>query len=152
MVTLRAKHQRFVDEYVRCGIASAAYQRAGYRARGHAAEVNASRLRRRPDVAAAVEAALEADAPSSQARQPVRPRWVLERATLGHRVWSLHKDGQQMDCELFDHGEDGVEAVLSCRESQWSAGRRLDDWAQALTHANLTRGDFERHGWRDTTP
>ena len=35
-------------------------RRAGYRARGHAAEVNASRLRRRPDVTAAIEAALAA--------------------------------------------------------------------------------------------
>jgi hypothetical protein len=55
---MRQKHQRFVEEYARDRNATAAYQRAGYRARGHAAEVNASRLRKRPEVAAAIEVAV----------------------------------------------------------------------------------------------
>jgi phage terminase small subunit len=57
-IVLRQKHQRFVEEYARDWNATAAYKRAGYRARGHGAEVNASRLRRRPDVAAAVAGVL----------------------------------------------------------------------------------------------
>jgi phage terminase small subunit len=56
---LRPQHQRFVDECARDWNATAAYKRAGYRATGHAAEVNASRLRRRPDVATALNARLE---------------------------------------------------------------------------------------------
>lgn len=53
---LRPRHRRFVEEYARDYNLTAAYKRAGYRARGHAAEANASRLHRRPDVAAACAA------------------------------------------------------------------------------------------------
>ena len=49
---LRWRHARFVAEYLIDLNATAAYKRAGYRARGHSAEVNASRLRKRPDVRA----------------------------------------------------------------------------------------------------
>jgi hypothetical protein len=52
---MRPKHQQFVDELAKDWNATAAYKRAGYQARGHAAEVNASRLRKRPDVKAAAE-------------------------------------------------------------------------------------------------
>jgi phage terminase small subunit len=47
---LRPRHELFVAEYLIDWNATAAYKRAGYRARGHSAEVNASRLRKRPDV------------------------------------------------------------------------------------------------------
>jgi phage terminase small subunit len=57
---MHPRHARFVEEYARDWNATAAYKRAGYRARGHAAEVNASRLRRRPDVAAACAERLRA--------------------------------------------------------------------------------------------
>ena len=170
---MRAIHQRFVDEYVRCGIASAAYQRAGYRARGHAAEANASRLRRRPDVAAAVQAALERATTERQAARVtaggasggfdltdedraflgiyVRAGYRLRPWAQRRRapVWALRNGGLQMECELLVD-TDGVDVVLSRRDCQWSAGQRFDEWAQAFTHANLTRGDFERHGWRET--
>jgi phage terminase small subunit len=49
---LRWRHERFVAEFLIDLNATAAYKRAGYRARGHSAEVNASRLRKRPDVRA----------------------------------------------------------------------------------------------------
>jgi hypothetical protein len=54
---LRPKHRRFVQEYWRnrCN-ATKAYQLAGYDGLGHTAEVNASRIARRPDVAAAIAA------------------------------------------------------------------------------------------------
>jgi len=48
-----------VEEYAKDWNATAAYKRAGYRARGHSAEVNASRLHHRPDVAAACRAMLD---------------------------------------------------------------------------------------------
>jgi hypothetical protein len=67
---------------------AAAYKRAGYLALGHAADVNASRLRRRPDVAAAC-AAMLADqlaaierAAARQAAAPIRIPglgWVMPR-------------------------------------------------------------------------
>ena len=47
---IRLKHEIFVYEYLIDLNATAAYKRAGYRAQGNAASVNASRLRWRPDV------------------------------------------------------------------------------------------------------
>lgn len=52
------KQEAFVREYLVDLNASAAYQRAGYAAKGNAAEVNASRLLRDAQVAAAVAAAM----------------------------------------------------------------------------------------------
>jgi len=51
--------------------------RAGYRARGHAAETNASRLKRRADVAEAIAALIVAD--SADAIQ-------ADERRLGHAV------------------------------------------------------------------
>jgi phage terminase small subunit len=56
-VALNDRQAAFVREYLRCGNATEAYQRAGYKASGHAAEVNASRLLRNAEVFQAVEAA-----------------------------------------------------------------------------------------------
>jgi phage terminase small subunit len=56
------KRQRFVDEFLKDLNATAAYKRAGYMAKGHAAETNASRLLKDPDVAAAIAAKQEARA------------------------------------------------------------------------------------------
>lgn len=55
---LNARQQRFVEEYLIDLNASAAYQRAGYTARGNAAEVNAAKLLRNTQVAAAIEHAM----------------------------------------------------------------------------------------------
>jgi len=49
---LTPKQKRFADEYLVDLNASAAYKRAGYRARGHVAEVDASRLLRKAKVSA----------------------------------------------------------------------------------------------------
>lgn len=54
-VELTAKQSRFVDEYLVDLNATQAYGRAGYRARGNAAEVNASRLLSNAKVAAAIQ-------------------------------------------------------------------------------------------------
>ena len=70
---LRPLHLRFIKEYARDWNATAAYRRAGYRAIGHAAEVNASRLRRRPDVAAACAAALNEQLAAIEARRAPAP-------------------------------------------------------------------------------
>jgi phage terminase small subunit len=52
---LNERQKRFVDEYLIDLNAAAAYRRAGYAARGNAAEVNASRLLRHAQVRAAIE-------------------------------------------------------------------------------------------------
>lgn len=61
-MALTPKQQRFIEEYLIDLNASAAYQRAGYQARGNAAEVNASRLLRNAQVQAAIRAAQAARA------------------------------------------------------------------------------------------
>lgn len=54
------KHLRFVDEYLLDLDATTAYKRAGYHAKGHAAQVNGSRLRARPEIAALIAERLKA--------------------------------------------------------------------------------------------
>jgi phage terminase small subunit len=49
-MSLSARHERFCQEYVIDLNATAAYRRAGYKARGHAAEAGASRLLRNDEV------------------------------------------------------------------------------------------------------
>lgn len=60
MSKLNAKQLRFIDEYLIDLNATAAYKRAGYAAKGNAAEVNAARLLRHAQVQAAVAAAMKA--------------------------------------------------------------------------------------------
>lgn len=54
------KQEAFVREYLIDLNATAAYGRAGYAAKGHAAEVEGSKLLRKPEVAAAVAGAMKA--------------------------------------------------------------------------------------------
>jgi hypothetical protein len=70
---LRPRHQLFVSEFLIDCNATAAYKRTGcYRARGHAAEVNASRLRRRPDVKRALAERFAAMVAAVNAREAAR--------------------------------------------------------------------------------
>lgn len=54
-VGLTARQSRFVDEYLKDLNAAQAYQRAGYKAKGNAAEVNAVRLLRNAQVEEAIQ-------------------------------------------------------------------------------------------------
>lgn len=58
MTTLNARQQRFVEEYLVDLNATAAYKRAGYTAKGNAAEASASQLLSNPKVQQAVQAAM----------------------------------------------------------------------------------------------
>jgi phage terminase small subunit len=49
-VKLTALQMRFADEYLVDLVATAAYARAGYKVKGHGAEVNASRLLQKPHI------------------------------------------------------------------------------------------------------
>ena len=57
---LSKQHRRFIAEYLKDYNATDAYKRAGYRARGNGAEVNASRLLRNAKVQAVITTAEEA--------------------------------------------------------------------------------------------
>jgi phage terminase small subunit len=68
-VPLTPKQQRFVDEYLVDLNATAAYERAGYKARASARNVNASRLLANAKVRAAVDAAIAARAEATGVTQ-----------------------------------------------------------------------------------
>lgn len=55
MGKLTAQQSRFADEYLKDLNATQAYQRAGYKAKGNAAEVNAARLLRNAQVQEAIQ-------------------------------------------------------------------------------------------------
>jgi phage terminase small subunit len=74
-MALTDKHMKFVDEYMIDMNASAAYQRAGYTAKGNSAEANASRLLRNDKVQA--EIAKRQQIMQEEAGMSVR--WVLEQ-------------------------------------------------------------------------
>lgn len=76
---LNDKQQRFVDEYLIDLNATAAYRRAGYTAKGNAAEVNAARLLRNAQVSASIQIAID----DRQRRTAVTSdRVLLEAARL----------------------------------------------------------------------
>jgi phage terminase small subunit len=54
-MALNPRHHRFVEEYLKDLNGAAAYKRAGYKAKGNSAEVNAARLLRNAQIAAAVK-------------------------------------------------------------------------------------------------
>lgn len=72
---LNDKQERFVEEYLKDLNATAAYKRAGYTAKGNAAEASASKLLRHPKVHARVREALQARAK----RVGITTDWVLEK-------------------------------------------------------------------------
>lgn len=63
---LTAKQRAFVNEYLVDLCASAAYRRAGYRARGNSAEVSSVKLLRNPKIAAAIAEAMRERAKRTQ--------------------------------------------------------------------------------------
>lgn len=83
------KQEAFVREYLIDLNATAAYRRAGYVAKGNAAEVGAHQLLRNPKVAAAVAAAQEQRAE----RTKVDADWVLRR---------LHDEAEADLADLYD--------------------------------------------------
>lgn len=86
------KQEAFVREYLIGLNATAAYIRAGYSSRGHAAEVEASKLLRIPEVAAAIQAAMQERAE----RTKVNADWVLTR---------LSEEAEADLAEIYDdHG------------------------------------------------
>ena len=89
---MNPKQRRFVEQYLIDLNATAAYRRAGYTAKGNAAEVNAARLLRNAKVQAAIT---EAQAERSK-RTRIDADWVLSRL------------GAEVEADLADlYREDG---------------------------------------------
>lgn len=62
-------------------------------------------------------------------------------------LWSMRKDGRQIDAELRGHGEYGWELQL-LRECEFYAGRRFDLRAQAIAYGDEIRRDLASQGWQ----
>ena len=75
---LNPKQELFVQEYLKDLNATAAYKRAGYTAKGNAAEVGASKLLRQAKIQARVQQALQERAK----RVGISTDWVLEKLVL----------------------------------------------------------------------
>ena len=63
----------------------------------------------------------------------------------GEHLWTVRKDGRQIDCELCDHGAWGVEMQIY-RELEFRYGRRWATRAQALEEADARRALYLREG------
>ena len=73
-----------------------------------------------------------------------RPAPPRERKP-GEHLWAIRKDGQQLDCELRDHGPWGVE-VQVYREREFLYGRRWPTRALALEEADDQKAAYLRKG------
>jgi hypothetical protein len=73
-------------------------------------------------------------------RHPAEPLWTLERS------------GRRVACELRDHGEAAGAEVQLLRNGEFYAGRRFENRAMALQHADHVRVGLERDGWRVQSP
>lgn len=101
------KQEAFVREYLIDLNATAAYKRAGYVATGNAAEVNAARLLRDAQVAAAIGAAQQKRAE----RTEIDADWVLKR---------LHGEATADLADLYD--ENGYLKHVSDWPMVWRTG------------------------------
>jgi hypothetical protein len=59
----------------------------------------------------------------------------------GEPLWSIRKDGLQLDCELRDHGEWGVEVQIY-REREFLYGRHRATRALALEEADQRKVQY----------
>jgi hypothetical protein len=59
----------------------------------------------------------------------------------GEHLWTIRKDGQQLDCELRDHGEWGVEVEVH-REREFLYSRRWATRALALDEADERKAHY----------
>jgi phage terminase small subunit len=106
---LNPRHQRFVDEYLLDRNATAAYKRAGYKAKGNAAEVNANKLLRKTQVATAIAVAEQA---RSQRTTITQDRVLNELGLLSFSDLTHYVVDDNGDVELRAGAPDGAMRAL----------------------------------------
>lgn len=107
---LTPKQQRFVEEYLVDMNASAAYKRAGYRAKGNSAEVSALQLLRNPKVQAVLAAQREALSKRTEIKQD---EIIRELARVGFScITNYEAHGEELILKE-DAPPDAMQAVSS---------------------------------------
>jgi hypothetical protein len=79
------------------------------------------------------------------------PRLPARQSRPAEPLWSMRKDGHQLDAQLRGHGEYGWE-VQFLNDGEFYAGRRFNRHAQAVAHGDEIRRDLERKGWLSAVP
>lgn len=138
---------RFVEEYL-CDLnATRAYVRAGYKARGHAAETNAARLLRNAEVAAAVRAAQAARSKRTEVTQDAVLNELRRIAFLDPRkvmTWGPDRvTFLPSDTLTDDEAACVVEASQTVTETGGTIRVKLADKVAALTLLGKHLGLFQ---------
>jgi hypothetical protein len=75
------------------------------------------------------------------ARKPATPR----QRQPGEHLWSVQKDGQQLECELRDHDAWSAEVQIY-RDGEFLYGRRWPSRALALEGADDQKAAYLKNG------
>lgn len=140
---LTPKQQAFVAEYLVDLNATAAYRRAGYKARGNSAEVNAHRLLRNTKVAEAVAGAMK---DRSKRTEVTADMVVTELAKLGFSTmrdvadWSKERVSFKPSEDLSEEAAACVKDISSTREI------RRDKYGEEIETLNLKISLHDKKG------
>jgi phage terminase small subunit len=145
-VSLTPKQERFVQEYLIDLNATAAYKRAGYEAKGHAAEANAARLLRNAEVAAEIARRSKKTAQKYELTKELVIRSIVQELTFDpanlydadgnlRKITELPEDVRMAltSVEFEQHGS--PEAPVFVRKVKWA--QRQGAREQAMKHLGL---------------
>lgn len=145
MNKLNAKQQRFVEEYLLDLNTTAAYKRAGYRAKGNSAEVNACRLLRHPKVASAIQEGIRK---RSERTYITQDRVLLELSRIAFfDVRKLYRDdGSLKPPHELDDEAAAVLAGIDVVEMRGGVGVSDDGDAQHVPMYTKKAKVFDKNG------
>lgn len=76
---------------------------------------------------------------------PNRPPAPPRQPRPTEHLWAIRKDGRQYDCELLDHGTQGIEVQVLC-DLDWFYGHRCESRELAIAEADERRARYLREG------
>lgn len=79
--------------------------------------------------------------------KPNRPPTATRIPKPGEHVWSLRKNGKQIDCELRFHGESYGWEVQCLHDGVLAYGQRFVFREGAVAEAEAQRQRLAREGW-----
>ena len=80
--------------------------------------------------------------------KPHRPPAPPQQPKPGEHVWSLRKNGKQVDCELRFHGESYGSECQCLHDGELAYGQRFILRELALREAEAQRQRLMRDGWK----